>query len=102
AQFLIVSVATSWWPIVPLAVVIGLDIAAIGFNIQHDGGHKAYSNHQWINKLMALTLDLMGGSSYLCNCKHNSIHHTYTNINGHDDDINVGFLGRLSPEQPRF
>src|SRR5258706_9285835 len=102
AYFLLMFVATSGWAIVPLAIVIGLAIAAIGFNIQHDGGHKAYSNHQWVNKIMALTLDLMGGSSYLWNWKHNSIHHTYTNINGHDDDINVGFLGRLSPEQPRF
>ena len=72
-------------------------MAAIGFNIQHDGGHQAYSDRQWVNKLMALTLDLMGGSSYLWDWKHNSIHHTYPNIDGHDDDINVGFLGRLSP-----
>ena len=75
----------------------GLAMAAIGFNIQHDGGHKAYSDRQWVNKIMALTLDLMGGSSYLWDWKHNSIHHTYPNIDGHDDDINVGFLGRLSP-----
>jgi linoleoyl-CoA desaturase len=50
---------------------------------------------------MGLTIELVGGSSYLWDWKHNSIHHTYTNIDGHDDDINVGFLGRLSPEQPR-
>jgi fatty acid desaturase len=25
--------------------------AEIGFNIQHDGGHQAYSNVPWINKL---------------------------------------------------
>ena len=51
---------------------------------------------------MALTLDLMGGSSYLWDWKHNSIHHTYPNIDGHDDDIDVGFLGRLSPHQKRL
>ena len=51
---------------------------------------------------MGLTIELVGGSSYLWDWKHNSIHHTYTNIDGHDDDINVGFLGRLSPEQPRY
>src|SRR5215217_3666052 len=32
--------ATSLWAIIPLAVVLGLAIAAIGFNIQHDAGHK--------------------------------------------------------------
>jgi len=102
AYVLLMFVVTSWWAVVPLAMVLGLAIAAIGFNIQHDGGHRAYSDRQWVNKTMALTLDLMGGSSYLWDWKHNSIHHTYTNIAGHDDDINVGFLGRLSPHQPRF
>jgi linoleoyl-CoA desaturase len=93
--------ATSWWAVIPLAVSLGLSVAAIGFNIQHDGGHKGYSDRPWVNKIMALSIDVIGGSSYLWNWKHNSIHHTYTNITGHDDDINVGFLGRLSPHQPR-
>lgn len=99
--FLLLFVASSWFTVVPLAVLLGLAVAAIGFNIQHDAGHKAYSDRPWVNKLMSLTLDLMGGSSYLWDWKHNSIHHTYTNIEGHDDDINVGFLARLHPEQER-
>jgi linoleoyl-CoA desaturase len=102
AYILLLFVVHSWWLIVPLAIVLGLSMAAIGFNIQHDGAHRGYSEHQWVNKTMALTLDLIGGSSYLWDWKHNSIHHTYTNITGHDDDINIGFLGRLSPHQKRF
>ena len=96
---LLLFVVTSWGLVIPLAVILGLSLAAVGFNIQHDGAHKAYSDRRWVNKMMALTLDLIGGSSYLWDWKHNSIHHTYTNINGHDDDINLGWLGRLSPEQ---
>jgi linoleoyl-CoA desaturase len=102
AYVLLLFVVTSWWLVVPLAVILGLSMAAVGFNIQHDGAHKAYSEHRWVNKMMALTLDLMGGSSYLWDWKHNSIHHTYTNISGHDDDINIGWLGRLSPAQRRL
>ena len=102
AYFLLLFAANAWWVALPLAVILGLALAAIGFNIQHDGGHKAYSRHPWINKIMALTLDLMGGSSYLWDWKHNSIHHTYTNITGHDDDIDLGFLARLSPHQKRY
>ena len=98
AYVLLMCVAASWWTIVPLAIVLGLSMAAIGFNIQHDGGHKAYSEHRWVNRLMSLTLDLMGGSSYLWDWKHNTIHHTYPNITGYDDDINIGLLGRLSPQ----
>ena len=92
----------AWWVAVPLAMIVGLAVAAVGFNIQHDAGHKAYSEKQWVNKAMAFTLDIMGGSSYLWDWKHNTIHHTYPNIDGHDDDIDVGFLGRLSPHQKRY
>ena len=99
---MLVFVASTWWQALPLAISLGLAMAAIGFNIQHDGGHRAYSNFPWINRLAALTLDLLGGSSYAWDRKHNSIHHTYTNITGHDDDINIGFLGRLSPHQRRL
>lgn len=102
AYFLLLFAVHQWWLVVPLAIVLGLALAAVGFNIQHDGGHKAYSRYPLVNKLMALMLDLMGGSSYMWDWKHNSIHHTYTNITGHDDDINLGYLARLTPHQRRF
>jgi hypothetical protein len=102
AYLLLLFCPMSWWLVGLFAAILGVAIAAIGFNIQHDGGHRAYSERRWVNKVMALTLDLMGGSSYLWDWKHNSIHHTYPNIDGHDDDINVGFLGRLSPQQKRY
>src|SRR5438477_7448415 len=60
AYVLLVFVAMPWWVVLPLAVVLGIAVAAIGFNIQHDGGHRAYSDRRWVNKIMALTLDLMG------------------------------------------
>jgi linoleoyl-CoA desaturase len=96
---LLVFVAWTWWLAVPLAIVLGLAMAAVGFNIQHDGAHHAYSDRPWVNKVMSLTLDLIGGSSYLWHWKHNIVHHTYVNITDHDDDIAVGFLGRLTPHQ---
>ena len=101
AYLLLLFVASSWWAVVPLAVILGLAIAAIGLNIQHDAGHKAYSERRWVNKIMSLTLDMMGGSSYLWDWKHNTLHHTSPNVSGHDDDINIGILGRLSPELRR-
>lgn len=94
--------AASWWTALPLAMSLGLAMAAVGFNVQHDGGHQAYSDRRWINRLMAMSLDLLGGSSYVWDKKHNSVHHSYTNVTGHDDDINIGFFGRLSPHQPRL
>jgi linoleoyl-CoA desaturase len=102
AYLLLLFAASTWWIAVPLAMVLGIAVAAVGFNVQHDGGHKAYSSRPWVNRLMSLSLDLIGGSSYLWDWKHNSFHHTYTNIDGHDDDINVGLLARLSPHQRRL
>ncbi|MBI3863354.1 MAG: acyl-CoA desaturase [Planctomycetia bacterium] len=98
----LVFLAQAWWQALPLAISLGLSMAAVGFNIQHDGSHQAYSNRRWVNKLMAMSLDLLGGSSYVWARKHNVVHHSFANITGHDDDINVGFFGRLSPHQKRL
>ena len=43
-----------WWIAVPLAVSLSLSMAAIGFNVMHDGGHGAYSDRPWLTKLCAL------------------------------------------------
>jgi linoleoyl-CoA desaturase len=95
----LVFFATTWWQALPLSVVLGIATAGIGFNIMHDGGHQSYSEHRWVNRLMAMMLDLVGGSSYIWQWKHARFHHTYVNIAGHDSDIDLGLLGRLSPLQ---
>ncbi|PYS68121.1 MAG: acyl-CoA desaturase, partial [Acidobacteria bacterium] len=82
----LVFVAATWWQGLGLAVLLGLAMAAIGFNIEHDGGHQAYSNNPRINRLMAMTMDLLGASSYVWHWKHDVTHHTYVNITGHDVD----------------
>jgi linoleoyl-CoA desaturase len=99
---LLVLVARTWWQSVPLAILLGLCAAGIGFNVQHDGGHRAYSAHPWVNRLMAMTLELIGGSSYLWRWKHGVFHHTYVNVAGHDTDIDLGLLARLAPHQRRL
>jgi len=98
---LLVFAATTWWQAAPLAVSLALAMAGVGFSVQHDANHAAYSRHPAVNRLMGLTLDLLGASSYLWRFKHNVSHHTYTNLAGADDDIDLGLLGRLSPAQPR-
>jgi linoleoyl-CoA desaturase len=101
AYVLLVFVVGAWWQALPVAVALALAMAAVGFSIQHDGGHQSYSKHRWVNKLAALTLDLIGVSSYLWYWKHAVYHHTYANITGQDTDIDVGRLARLSPHQER-
>jgi linoleoyl-CoA desaturase len=99
---LLVFVATSVWQGLPLAILLGLSVAGIGFNIAHDGGHRAYAKAPWINKLAAMTMDLIGVSSYVWFWKHAVIHHRYVNITGYDTDCDIGVLGRLSPHNKRL
>jgi linoleoyl-CoA desaturase len=82
--------------------VLGLVVAGIGFNVMHDGGHGSFSQHKWLNTLAAFSLNILGGSSFMWNVKHNIIHHAYTNIDGVDDDIDIQPWMRMSSTQPRY
>src|SRR5438105_1198447 len=98
---LLVFAATTPWQAILLACSLAFSIAGIGFGIQHDANHGAYSKSALVNRLLGMTLDLMGASSYVWRWKHNVFHHTYTNIDEIDDDISLGQLGRLAPGQQR-
>jgi linoleoyl-CoA desaturase len=102
--------AASWASIVFLrpGVALGLGSLAglslgtilVGFCVQHDANHGAYFNTRRANHLMGWTADaLLGISSYAWRVKHNVAHHTYTNIDGYDDDINQTPFLRLMPTQ---
>ena len=99
---LLAFMARNVWQALLLAILLGLSTAGIGFNIAHDGGHKAYAKALWVNKLMAATMDLVGVSSYVWFWKHAVIHHRYVNITGYDTDIDIGVIGRLSPHTTRL
>jgi linoleoyl-CoA desaturase len=98
---LLAFVAANWWQALACSVSLALGIAGIGFNIQHDANHGAYSKRPILNRTLGFSLDLLGASSYVWHQKHNILHHTYTNLSRWDDDIDLGFFGRLSPAQHR-
>src|SRR6266849_2486875 len=99
---LLVFAATSWWHGMLLSFSLALAMAGIGFTVQHDANHGAYSRKGAINHLMGMTLDLLGASSYVWRWKHNVFHHSYPNLSGADDDIDLGPFGSPSPAQPRY
>jgi linoleoyl-CoA desaturase len=70
-----------------LSLLFGTTLAGIGFNIMHDACHGSYSSKKWVNDLLGLTLNALGGNAYMWKIKHNILHHTYTNVDGMDDDI---------------
>ncbi|WP_276372666.1 acyl-CoA desaturase [Chryseolinea sp. H1M3-3] len=92
-------------PIAPVAiflsVILGLNLAVIGFNVMHEGGHQSFSKYAWINQASAYFLNVLGGNTYYWKIKHNINHHTYTNIEGMDSDIDVKPFMRLHEGQPR-
>lgn len=83
-------------------VVLGGVIAAIGFNVMHDGSHGSFSENKWTNKIAAHSISMLGANHFLWNMKHNMIHHTFTNVDGVDDDIEIGILMRMAPTQKRL
>jgi len=82
-------------------VLLGMVSAFVGFNICHDAIHGSYSSNKTTNEIFSLIFHLVGANPYVWNITHNVVHHTYTNIPGHDEDIDVApGLIRVSTEQP--
>lgn len=82
-----------------LCTTLGLIIGSIGFNVMHDACHGSYSSKKWVNNILGLSLNAIGGNAFFWKQKHNVIHHTYTNIEGADDDIAQSKFLRQSPTQ---
>lgn len=89
---LLVFVPMHWIISVSLCTLFGINLAAIGFNIMHDAGHNTFSDNKRVNNMLSYSLNLLGGNIYFWKLKHNIAHHTYTNIDGEDHDIEVKFM----------
>lgn len=99
AYLVLILNANPLWVQFLLWIVIGFFTAFIGINISHDAIHGSLSRHKKINKFLGYTFNIIGANAYMWGIMHNIVHHTYTNIEGHDEDItSVPFL-RMSPHQ---
>lgn len=83
-----------------VCAVLGVTMASIGFNVMHDACHGSFSSRPWVNEVFGLTHNFLGGNAFLWKIKHNIIHHTYTNVDGLDDDINNMPFMRECSTQP--
>ena len=84
-----------------LWLLMGIGLAGCGMGIMHDACHGAITKNKTFNNFIgALILNLAGGSTFNWKIQHNVLHHTYTNIDGYDEDITAQGLIRLSPRQP--
>ena len=89
------------WAIIE-SLLMGIVGAALSFNLMHDGAHGSFSQNRVVNALAAHSWDLIGGSTFIWKMKHNVIHHSYTNVEGLDDDISVKPWLRMSEGQERL
>ncbi|HTA83841.1 MAG TPA: acyl-CoA desaturase [Bacteroidia bacterium] len=83
-----------------LSVMMGFGVAGIGLSVMHDANHGSYSKNKRVNKIMSWSISLIGGHALNWQLQHNTLHHTFTNIDGHDEDIDAMGLMRFSPHAP--
>jgi len=90
----------SAWILFGLYVLSGVGMAGIGMGVMHDANHGSYSRNKRVNKILGLTLNIVGANANIWKLQHNVLHHSYTNIHDGDDDINTPSFLKFSPNRP--
>ncbi|MBN4057814.1 acyl-CoA desaturase [Olleya sp. AH-315-K02] len=93
---LILTLNLPVWAQIIFIIIIGIGMAGVGMNVMHDANHDAFSSKKWVNKLMGSSIYILAGNVYNWQVQHNVLHHTYTNIQGYDEDIDAGRIIRFS------
>ncbi|MFC4722172.1 fatty acid desaturase family protein [Geojedonia litorea] len=93
---------SSVWLLFTLYIISGLGMSGIGMGVMHDAIHGSYSKHKHINTLLGYTFNLIGANAAVWKIQHNVLHHTYTNIDQADDDLNAPFFLRFSPHAKHY
>ncbi len=85
-----------------LYILSGFGMSGIGMGVMHDAIHGSYSKNKRINTLLGYTFNLIGANATVWRIQHNVLHHTYTNIDHADDDLNAPFFLRFSPNAKHY
>ncbi len=97
---LILTISMPFWLVLVLYFVMGVGTAGVGMSVMHDANHGGYSKNQKVNRLLGLSMNLIGADSYNWKIKHNKLHHVFTNIYGKDEDINNRVILRFAFAAP--
>ncbi|MCE3229121.1 MAG: Linoleoyl-CoA desaturase [Bacteroidetes bacterium] len=84
-----------------MSVLMGLSMAGIGLCVMHDANHGSYSKNKTLNSILSFTINMLGGHSINWRIQHNVIHHTFTNVHNHDEDITPPGFMRFEPHAKR-
>ena len=97
---MLTGVVTGFWPVLVMWVIMGFGKTGIGTSIMHDANHGSYSQNKYVNNFLGYAANLVGAYHVTWKIQHNVLHHSYTNIHDHDEDISNPLM-RLSPNQDR-
>ena len=97
---LISGVLTTPWAVLSMWVLMGFGMSGIGLSIMHDANHGAYSKNKHVNNALGFLLNFIGGYHQNWKIQHNFLHHSFTNVEGHDEDISNNLM-RFSPSRPQ-
>lgn len=98
---LLSGVVTNSFIMFGLCILMGLGMAGIGLSVMHDANHGSASRKKWLNKFLGFSINFLGGNINNWKAQHNIMHHSFTNIDGHDEDLNPGPVLRFSPHAER-
>lgn len=100
AYALVVIGVQPYWLYLLIWGLMGIGVAGIGFSVMHDANHDAYSDNPKFNRMLGVIMNAVGGYDLNWRIQHNILHHSYTNVDGHDEDILAQPMLRFSPNQP--
>ena len=87
-------------PILACWFIMGLGMSGLGMVTMHDANHGSFSKNRKVNQFFGNSLYLLGGFPANWRFQHNTLHHGFTNIEGHDEDIAPPGILRFSPHRP--
>ena len=97
-SLMLFGVVEGTWAILGLWAIMGFGMAGIGLSVMHDANHGSYSKRTWVNRFIGYVSNLVGAYHTNWVIQHNVLHHSFTNVEGHDEDIDNGVF-RLTPYQ---
>ncbi len=98
---IVTNVSSSYWVNFGLWVLTGIGMAGVGLSVMHDANHGAFSENQKVNNFIGGVMFILGGHPANWKIQHNVLHHSFTNIDGLDEDIAPVALLRFSPNKER-
>ncbi|RED92474.1 fatty acid desaturase family protein [Marinoscillum furvescens] len=96
---MVTGTVTGTWSVLGLWVLMGIGMSGIGLSIMHDANHGAYSKNKHVNNFLGYLVNFLGAYHQNWKIQHNVLHHSYTNVDGHDEDIAKEGIMRFSPNQ---